>query len=233
MSLRDELTSTVTSVFRDRWTVSDTDGVPDPEDLLLGSNDAVRLEEATILYADMDGSTNMVASQRWSFSAEVYKCYLHCAGQLVRHNDGSITAYDGDRIMAVFVGTSKNTNAVTCAFNINDAVINIINPALKKKYPETSFQLKHVVGIDCSEIYAARTGVRKDNDIVWVGRAANYAAKLAALPSTHAIRITSRVYNVMGKSVKHRLDNTAIPWEPVTWNATGETIYRTNYWRKP
>jgi len=27
----------------------------------------------------------------------------------------------------------------------------------------------------------ARVGVREDNDIVWIGRAANYAAKLCAL----------------------------------------------------
>ena len=33
------------------------------------------------------------------------------------------------------------------------------------------------LGIDTSKLFVARTGIRKSNDLVWVGRAANYAAK--------------------------------------------------------
>ena len=64
---------------------------------------------------------------------------------------------------------------------INYAVRTIINPLLKKQYPDTTYQLKHVIGIDTGELFIARIRVRSDNDLVWIGQAANYAAKLCSL----------------------------------------------------
>lgn len=69
------------------------------------------------------------------------------------------------------------------AFRINGAVKNVITPALKAEYPQTDYILKHVIGIDTSKLLASRIGVRNDNDLVWVGRAANYAAKLSNYPT--------------------------------------------------
>src|SRR5438093_11764048 len=94
--------------------------VPEPEGLRLG-NEGVTLE-ATVLYADMSGSTRLVDSQKPHFAAEVYKAYLACAARIIKNETGVVTAYDGDRVMAVFIGDSKNTNAVKAAFKINGAV---------------------------------------------------------------------------------------------------------------
>ena len=63
---------------------------------------------------------------------------------------------------------------------INWAVQHILQPALEKQY-QTDFRIIHRVGIDTSAIHAVKTGVRGTNDLVWVGRAANYAAKLTAI----------------------------------------------------
>ena len=82
--------------------------------------------------------------------------------------------------MAVFIGDSKNTSAVRCGLKIKSAVEEIINPAIKAQY-SNDFQLKQVVGIDTSKLLVARTGVRGANDLVWVGPAANYAAKLSSI----------------------------------------------------
>jgi hypothetical protein len=41
-----------------------------------------------------------------------------------------------------------------------------------------------------------------NTDLVWVGRAANYAAKLSALPDSHPTYITKEVYDVMNAEVK-------------------------------
>jgi len=68
--------------------------------------------DATVLYADMSGSTKLVdAFTSPKFPAEVYKCYLSCAAKIIKAGGGSITAYDGDRVMAVFLGDSKNSSA--------------------------------------------------------------------------------------------------------------------------
>jgi class 3 adenylate cyclase len=114
----------------------------------------------------------------------MYKTFLHCAAKIIRSEGVVVTAYVGDRVMAVYLGNHKNTSAVRSALKIHYAVGSLINPAQQSAY-STDYTLKHVVGIDTSNLFAAKTGVRGANDLVWVGRAANYAAKLSALPDSH------------------------------------------------
>ncbi len=214
-------------MFRDQWTTRDGTIVPDSEDLKL-SNDAVILD-ATVLYADLSASTALVDSFKQQFAAEVYKAYLHCAAKIIRSEDGAITAYDGDRVMAVFIGTSKNTSAARAAFKINWAVKHIVNPALKAQYPNTSYEMQQTVGIDTSKLFVARTGIRGSNDLVWVGRAANYAAKLTALPPSHPTRITEEAYTMLHDSMK--TSNGQSMWESVNWTDMNNLrIYRSTWW---
>jgi class 3 adenylate cyclase len=199
MSMKQDLESQVAKVLQEHWSIHPGRQVPEPEDLGLG-NDGITLD-ATVLYADLDESTNLVDNHKPEFAAEIYKSYLHCAAKVIRAEGGSITSYDGDRIMGIFHGTSKNTSAARAALKINFCVTQIINPLLKKHYPQTSFQVSQTVGIDTSSILAARTGIRGSNDIVWVGRAANYAAKLSNR-SGPATQITAAVYNNLHETLK-------------------------------
>ncbi len=227
MALVDDLQKEVGQIFKDTWKTREGTVVPDSEDIGL-SNDAVKLD-GTILYADLSDSTVLVDNYKAHFAAEIYKAYLHCAAKVIRAEDGVITAYDGDRIMAVYLGTSKNTSAARTALKINYAVSKIINPALKTQYPSTSYQVKQVVGIDTSSLWVARTGIRGSNDLVWVGRAANYAAKMAALSTDYPSRITEAVYNMLNESLKYSQGKSM--WEKATWNDMGGmTIYRST-WR--
>ncbi len=91
--------------------------MPDTDDLRLG-NDAVLLE-GTVLYADLSGSTKMVDTCKRHFAAEVYKAYLYSTARVIGSEGGEIVAYDGDRVMAVFIGDGKNTSAVRCGLKIN------------------------------------------------------------------------------------------------------------------
>lgn len=229
MGLTDDLKSEVNKIIKERWSVTDGRVVPETKDIELGNN-GVRLD-ATCLYADLAESTELVNTTSAEFAAEVYKCYLNCACRIIRDRGGVITAFDGDRVMAVFIGDPKNTPAVRAALAINHAVKKIINPAISDYYTDRGgdYRLKHGVGIDTSQVMAARTGIRGSNDLVWVGRAANYAAKLCALrDSNYATYITGDVYDSMHKSVKYS-DATNM-WEERSWTAQGEyRIYRSNW----
>jgi class 3 adenylate cyclase len=159
MALRDELASYVSKTFRDQWQSRDAIIIPDPEDLTL-DNTAARFNPATVLYADLAGSTRMVDGYKWQFAGEVYKTYLYCASRLIRDEGGTITAYDGDRVMGLFIGDYQCSSAAKCALKINYVVQNIINPGIKAQYGASNFQLSQCVGVDCSEVHASRTGVR-------------------------------------------------------------------------
>ena len=223
MSLVKDYSKEVRKIFRETWTTRKGRKVPEPEDLGLG-NDAVELD-GTVLYADLDDSTNLVDSYQSKFAAKIYKAYLSRAAKVIRSENGIITSYDGDRIMAVYIGDEKDTRAARSALKINYTVTEIINPILKKCHPETKYRVKQVVGIDTSKLFVARTGIRTSNDLVWVGRAANYAAKLCLGSSRHPSRLTKAVYDKLSDSVKYADDGKRTPmWKRSTWN--NMTIYR-------
>lgn len=171
----EQLSSAVKIIFREQWQTREGRVVPEPTDIALG-NVAVTFNRATVLYADLTGSTKLVDAEGWTFAAEIYKAYLHCATAIIRKQGGYITSYDGDRVMGIFIGDSQTTPAARAGLMINYAVQEIINPALAAQYNKT-YQVKQVVGIDTSEIKAARTGIRGDNDIVWVGRGSQLCCK--------------------------------------------------------
>jgi class 3 adenylate cyclase len=228
MGLKEELREAVAKIIRERWTERTGEVVPEPEDLKLG-NDAVNLD-ATILYADMAYSTRLVDKETRTRAAEVYKTYMVCAAQIIKNMEATITAYDGDRVMGVFVGGSKNTNAAKTALKINWALREIVNPANKKVYGDSGYELGHVIGIDTSSILACRIGVRNDNDIVWVGRAANYAAKLSGLSSDYPIFITGAVFDKLDRSAKYGGNPERLMWEEREWTDINKMrIYRSNW----
>ncbi|MBV9865935.1 MAG: adenylate/guanylate cyclase domain-containing protein [Abitibacteriaceae bacterium] len=236
MALSDDLQSQVKEIFSAVLKKREGQKVPETEDITLGT-EAVTLN-ATVLYADLAASTSLVDNYKDYFAAEIYKAYLHCASKIIRSEGGVITAFDGDRVMGVYIGESKNTSAVSCALKINHAVTHIINPAIKNQYQNSpnsvnaTYSISHSVGIDTSNLFVARTGIRGYNDLVWVGRAANYAAKLCSLrESYYASFITEEVYRSMNTSAKY--SNGQHMWEKNYWSEKGIYIYRSSWWRKP
>ena len=229
MGLKDDLQWEVKDIFATNFSTRKGNVVPEAEDIRLG-NDAVTFEEAAVLYADLAGSTQLVNGYKDWFAAEVYKSYLHCASKIIRDQGGTITAFDGDRVMAVFIGDNKRTNAAKSALKINHAVADIINPAIKSKFSDANYSVSHGVGIDVSKLFVARTGVRGANDLVWVGRAANYAAKLCSLREGHYTSfITAAVYDQMNEEAKFGGDPKQSMWEMRTWTAVGIDIYRSSW----
>lgn len=199
MALGNDLKSEVSKILREAWSERAGRVVPESEDVKLG-NDAVTLD-ATVLYADLDDSTPLADNYKPQFAAKIYKSFLATSARVISSENGSITSFDGDRIMAVFIGKSKNSVAARTALKINHVAKKIINPAIKSRYPKTNFQIQHVVGIDTSGLFVARTGIRGSNDLVWVGRSANYAAKLSSR-SGPATQITDDVYKLLNKASK-------------------------------
>ena len=227
MGLGDNLNAEVLKILQERWAERQGRVVPESDDLKLG-NDAVTLT-GTVLYADLDDSTKLVDTKKPWFAAAVYKSFLACAARIIRSEGGVITSYDGDRIMAVFIGDLKNTDAALSALKIKYVAQEIINPAIRRVYPSANYSVRHVVGIDTSKLFVARTGIRGANDLVWVGRAANYAAKLSARtgPST---QITAEVYDQLNKNSKFGAQGQNMWTRAVAREIGNKAIYTSDWW---
>lgn len=228
MATGSDLKTSVEAIFKSKWTTRKGLVVPEPEDIK-HSNEAVELDPATVLYADLSQSTALVNEKKWEFAADIYKSFLLCAATLIRDEGGKITSYDGDRVMGIWIGNKQCDDAVRCALKINYAVQEILTPAMKLGWT-TDYKPIQVVGVDKSSIRATRTGVRKYNDIVWVGRAANYAAKLTTIKRDERTFITKSVYDSLTRDLKISSGGTNM-WNSYTWNTQdSHPIYGSTYW---
>lgn len=232
MAFKADLTDKVREFVQQVWAdIPDGHAVPAPEDLTFG-NTGRRLTACT-LYADICASTALVDGTADTQAAEYYKAYLYCAAKVIKRNGGEITAYDGDRVMAIFLQESKEDRAVGAALELSYALDEVINPEFFGLYKEQHRQLRHTVGIDVGTVLVSKTGVRIDSDLVWVGPAANYAAKLNSfegLDSDYPIRVTSEVFGVL--SERSLVGSLGEPmWEGPYRNVGHRLHYRTRFRR--
>jgi class 3 adenylate cyclase len=235
MSLQDDLANDVNTLLNQEWSIREGQVVPTSDSIALAGG-AAKLS-ATILYADLADSTELAIKYDRRVAAKVYKCFLSCCSKIIRARGGDIRSFDGDRVMSIFVGNYKNTSAAKCALQINHAFLKIIKPKLEAKYDSLksgSYKLAHCVGIDTSEVLTVRAGIRKNNDLVWVGRAPNIAAKLSTLrESPFHSYITEDVYNSLAEEAKLSSGAKKPMWESRSWKTLEpfgiKTIYRSSW----
>ena len=123
MPKQSNLNSEIRKILQEPWTVQRSRGAPRPKDL--GLDNEGKTINATVLYADLDESTRMVETQEPEFAGRMYKTYLVCAARVIRSEQGNISAYDGDRIMAVYTGRRTAERAVRSALKLNYVVQNL------------------------------------------------------------------------------------------------------------
>ena len=226
MTLKEELTTYIGNTFGSAWTITDGRQVPSPESAIGLGNDAVKIS-ATILYADLADSTGLVKNHEKSFATEIYKSYVYAAAKLIRDSGGSVTSYDGDRVMGVFMGASNWSTASRVALKIQGAVVDIVRPAMKKAWPDKTFKIAQKCGVAYSEIWVANTGIRGNNDYVWVGRGANDAAKMAALDLGYTTYISGAIFDVLSDSLKKNSAGGPV-WHDLGSGALGYKIWGSN-----
>lgn len=232
MGLKDDIESGMKDILSQSWSIIDGKVVPNTEDVKLAGG-AVRLD-ATVLYADMVQSSYLATEFQQRTAAKVMKAFLKTMTRLITTYGGKVTRFDGDRVRGVFIGGSKNTNAGMCALKMKYAVKEIIKPLVTKHFEslqKDGFEISHCVGVDTSQILAVRAGQRGSNDLIWVGRAPNLAAKLSEIrQGKYTSFITSDVYDRLRADIK-KTDGKDM-WEKTTYEFLGDTIsvYRSTWW---
>jgi class 3 adenylate cyclase len=245
MTFEKELQEQTKAILNTAWDTRDGQVIPSTEAVKL-SDGAVKVD-AAFLYADLARSTELQNDYINEFAAKAMRMYLHGAAAIIREFGGSIRSFDGDRVMGVFVGGQKRNEAVKAAFAINWMVLQVIAPLVKERHEQSKTKTwvpTHGIGIDSGETTIARAGIRNKrnetnhNDLIFVGRAPNIAAKLSALrgPAAGPIVVTKEVYGVLDEAQKKYINGTSQVWGASKTEAIGPhtlTLYRTAYWRSP
>jgi adenylate cyclase len=236
MAWVDDLNSWVDDIYNTKFDVRDGQVVPDTDTVTL-KDGAVKID-ATFLYADLAGSSSLAQLCPWSTTAKIIRSYLYCAVKLIRAWKGEIRSFDGDRVMGVFVGDTKNTNASYCAREIDWTVTNIIRPKSKSHFDsiaKNSINIRHCVGLDTGDSRAVRAGIRDNNDLIWIGKPPSFAAKLSDVRDyPNEVYISSRVHSRLPDGAKKSSAGEDI-WIAKTFTFAGvsETVYCTKVPRSP
>lgn len=211
-----------------KWSLRDGLKVPDTEDLRL-STDAVRIEGA-VLYADLKQSTDMVRRMDAEQAARYYKIFLSSACDVLRNNDGKITSFDGDRVMSVFHGNKKCSDAAKAALQLH-AVVLKINELIGSK-TTSSYRISYAAGIDVSELLVIRTGIKNSNYLAWIGEAANNAARLSEIRDREGPTfITGRVFERLNDNSKYKDADLKdiIMWEETNLVVQGQKVFESGF----
>lgn len=233
MSLKDDVSYEIDDILSQTWDIRDGTVVPDTADVVLAGG-GINLK-ATMLYADLADSTTLSTSFDRRIAAKIIKSFLAVSARIIRAQDGHIRSFDGDRVMAVYLGDMKNTRAAKTALMINWAILQLLRPKVEARYPSLKgggYTVQHCVGIDTSEVLVVRAGIRNNNDLVWIGRSPNAAAKLVTLrESPYHSYLTKDVYDVITEEAKLGGEPKRPMWEARTWKpAPGiDTVYRSSW----
>jgi class 3 adenylate cyclase len=83
--------------------------------------------------------------------------FLLSASKIIQSMGGVITAFNGDRVMSIFIDGSKNTNAVKSAMQIAYLIREINNRI--QIYYQITYKLDFGIGIDTGKLFVVRAGV--------------------------------------------------------------------------
>ena len=115
----------------------------------------------------------------------------------------------------------------------------VIRAKFERKYDSVknaSFVIRHGVGVDTGTVLTVRAGARGANDLIWIGRAPNLAAKLSDLrDSPYHTFITASVYNMLNDASQYGGEDKKNMWEKRTWKFLGDSIsvYRSSWHWEP
>ena len=211
-----------------KWTIRSGLKVPDTSDLRLNT-DAVQIEGA-VLYADLKRSSDLVRRTEAEQVARYYKVFLSSACDVLRNNDGTITSFDGDRVMAVFIGNRKCSNSAKAALQLHAMVLKL-NELIGQK-TLSSFRIDYAAGVDVSDLFVIRTGIRGSNYLAWIGEAANNAAKLAEIRDQEGPSfITERLFGRLNDESKYKVASSkdGLMWRATNVCVQGQKVYESSF----
>jgi class 3 adenylate cyclase len=152
--------------------------------------------QAAFVYTDLDSFTKIVATQPGSSSFVLLQAVVKLVTLVTSHYSGSVVDCAGDRLLSVFHRPAKDCSwepvqqAVTAAFWIHTVLHStapvfaghgIVNPTVG-------------IGIDYGPAVVGCVGIRNNKRLIFLGDAANNAARLQDLASAGQTVLSFEAY---------------------------------------
>jgi hypothetical protein len=135
MGLRDDLESRVDGFLKGNYATTRARVVRDPKDIPLGNN--AKLLTAATLFIDVRQSSDITNTFRRQTAAKMVKSYFSGAVKITNANDGVVRSFNGDGMLAIFLGEKQCDNAVKAAMQIQAFVRKVLRPKSSAISPGT------------------------------------------------------------------------------------------------
>ena len=195
MTTNKEALDQIKQYLNESYTRSNTSSVPKKNDLTFG-NTVKKLEHAKIFYIDMRKSRSILSDATDFWSVKIHKAFLRAVIHCIEKRDGHLRSFNGDGILAFFIGDNPASKAVRAAMDIKGFVNEINNILTKNDKNKIDFG----IGIAQGTVMIAKSGKGGDDqtkqDLIWIGIALYVAVELSELgKSSENIWVSDNVFN--------------------------------------
>lgn len=199
MATNQETLDKLSEYLNQSYVQEDTRIVPKRTDLTFG-NTVKKLSFAVVLYVDMRKSRKILSDATTFWSVKVHRAFLLALTHCVEKRDGHLRSFNGDGIMAFFVGENASSRAVRAAMDTKGFVLKL-NELLEKKGLNP---IDFGIGIAQGAVMVAKSGKAGDDftkqDLIWVGLPVYLAVELSDYAkSPRNIWISNNVRSSIGK----------------------------------
>lgn len=201
MALLEDLTNKIKAYANEKYEVEATTIVPSTDYSKLTFGNKGLTCEFAFLFVDIRKSSELHDKYGYAKAAKIYQSFHEINVRIIATNDGSIRAFDGDRVMGVFAGERKRSKAVKAGMQIQWAVRNLLNPTL-------GTSILCGAGVDYGDTLITKVGKGRNTenqDLVWIGKASNHASHLAN-EATNSVLISENTYSGISPDTKSSRD---------------------------
>lgn len=151
--------------------------------------------DATTLFCDLGGTTNLVYKYDKFFAIWLLKMYIDFMFDIGTRNNGVIVGFEGDGLLILFDGPDAEQEAIKCALEMNWFVKYPLQQKVAELFPTACYDIGHVVGIDSSSIVFCDAGPASTEYPLCVGTSINNAANLTTIYDPNfSIFVTHKVW---------------------------------------
>jgi adenylate cyclase len=168
--------------------------VESPDSLKLGGV----TQQITVLFADVVGFTTMSAKSHPEQVVEMLNRLFSVLTEIVFRHGGTLDKYIGDAIMALFgapyVGDNDAQNAVNCALEMRDALVDINDDFAEIGFPRVNLS----IGLNTGPATVGYIGSERRTDYTAIGDTVNLAARLQSAAKPGQIVISDKTAREIG-----------------------------------
>jgi adenylate cyclase len=235
MATHQEILDKVDEYLNEAYVQEDARTVPKRTDLTFG-NTVKKIGHTVVLYVDMRKSRRILSDASNFWSVKVHRAFLLALTHCVEYRDGHMRSFNGDGILAFFVGENAASRGVRAAMDTKAFVLQINEHLNAEGVDPIDFG----IGIAQGGILVAKSGKSGDDwtkqDLVWIGLPIYLAVELSEFgQQPNNIWISNNVRTSIGKEnhlgvVNDKAGNSIWTKEAKKLKSVGEKEVRTTTW---